>query len=68
MTRDLRNVSREGRRFIRDILRIYVKDMINDNDYIRLEREILDVISAERHLVLRALRVSSSSGPPQEAK
>jgi hypothetical protein len=40
---------------MRDVLCVYVKDMINDNDYERLERELLDIVRAERSLVLRAL-------------
>lgn len=56
MTRDLANPSREGRHFVRSILALYVKGMINDHDYARLERELLDVIRAERQLVMRASR------------
>lgn len=56
MKRDWTNPSREGKGFVRSILGLYVKDMINDNDYERLEKELLDVIRAERGLVLRAPR------------
>ena len=56
MKRDLTNPSREGKAFVKSILDCYVKDMINDNDCARAERELLDVIRAERALVLRALR------------
>jgi len=56
--RDLTNPSREGRRFISGILSTYAKDMINDNDYARMEREVLDVIRAERQLVLHAVGIS----------
>lgn len=55
MKRDLSKVSREGCRWVRLILSTYVKGMINDGDYVRLEGELLDVIAAERGLVLRAL-------------
>jgi len=51
--RDLTNPSREGCRFIRDILTIYAKDFINDNDYERMEREVLDVIRGERRIALK---------------
>ena len=54
MSRDLTNPSREGQRWVKHILSYYVKDMINDNDYARTERELLDVIRAERGLVLKA--------------
>lgn len=53
MPRDLTNPSREGKAFVRSILATYVKGMINDGDYERLEREILDVIRAERRIVIR---------------
>jgi len=56
--RDLSNPSREGRRFVRLILKCYVKDMINDGDYARLERELLDVIRAERGIVQRVLKIA----------
>lgn len=54
MKRDLTNPSREGNGLVRMILSLYVKGMINDDDYARLEKELLDVIRAERGLVLRA--------------
>ena len=53
MKRDLTNPSRDGKYFVRAILQCYVKDMINDGDYKRLELELLDVIRSERRLVLR---------------
>lgn len=56
MKRNLRNPSREGKGFVREILACYVQGMINDGDYVRLENELLDVIRAERGLVLRVLR------------
>ena len=56
MKRDLTNPSRDGKAFVRTILASYVKDMINDNDYAWMQKELLDVIRAERRLVLRALR------------
>lgn len=54
--RELTNPSRDGRRFVRSILTMYVKDMINERDYESCERELLDVIRGERRCVLRALR------------
>jgi len=55
-TRDLTNPSRDGKHCVRMILTLYVKDMINDGDYERLEQELLDIIRAERRLVLRVTR------------
>jgi hypothetical protein len=52
--RDLTNPSREGKQFVKTILGHYVKGLINDGDYERVELELLDVIRAERGLVLRA--------------
>ena len=63
MKRDLTKPSREGIAFVRGILRVYVKDMINDGDYARCERELLDVIRAERGVVLRALRYDGQTPP-----
>ena len=56
MKRDLTNPSRDGQHFVRTILAFYVNDMINPGDYARLEKELLDVIRAERGLALRAPR------------
>lgn len=66
MKRDLSNVSREGRLFVKTILSIYVKGMINDDDYRRLESELLDVIRAERGLVLRSAKPSFVAQPSGE--
>jgi len=55
-TRDLTNPSRDGTHWVRRILTMYVKDLINDGDYERLEKELLEVIRAERRLVLRVTR------------
>lgn len=52
--RDLTNPSRDGKHFVGTILAFYVKGMISDNDYPRLEKELLDVVRAERRLALRA--------------
>lgn len=52
--RDLTSPSRDGKHFVGTILAFYVKGLISDNDYPRLEKELLDVIRAERRLVLRA--------------
>ncbi len=46
--RDVSKPSREGERWLGLILGYYVKDMINSDDYVRLQREILDVVRAER--------------------
>lgn len=54
--RDLSNPSRDCCAFINSILGVYVKDMINDQDYERLKSELLDVIRAERRIVLRLKR------------
>lgn len=56
MKRDLANPSRDGRRWVRAILWLHVKDMINDRDYEQVERQLLDVIRSERLCVLNALR------------
>lgn len=61
MRRDLRTPSRDGKQLVSRILTFYVKDLINDGDYARLETELLDVIRAERGLVLRARSPATTS-------
>lgn len=68
MTRDLTNPSRPARSFVKSILGLYVKDMINDGDYVRLEKELCDVIRAERGLVLRLTRPRATPPPLKEPR
>jgi hypothetical protein len=58
VNRDRTNPSREGKSFVRLILKTYVKDLIADSDYVRVEAEMLDVIRAERRLALRSAGVA----------
>ena len=64
MTRDVERPSGEGKGWVRLILTFYVKDMINDDDYVRLERELLNVIRAERGLAARTAARSRLGGRP----
>ncbi len=56
--RDVFNVSREGRLYVRRLLKHYVNGFINDDDYRRLEIELLDVIRAERMVARRCRGVA----------
>lgn len=53
--KDLTNPSRDGKHFVSMILTFYVKGMINDDDYARLEKELLDVVRAERGIAVRTV-------------
>lgn len=55
-TPDWTNVSKDGRRWVRDVLKGYVQGFISDSDYADVERQILDIIRAERRIALRAPR------------
>lgn len=69
MKRDLENPSREGRRWLRDLFRVYgVRDFLALSDAEMLERGVLDVIRAERGIALRLPRERRRRGAEPGAK
>lgn len=52
--RDLTKCSREGRRWIKEVMKFYVLGFISDSDYRQMQTQLADIVSAERAVALRA--------------